>query len=59
MLGSSIDPYPQEVAPQETDSGSCAWDDFGFPVLSCLSEKEALVVDNRLVAGTVRRKRWS
>jgi len=37
----------------DTTGGGCpaglerAWDDFGFPVLSCLSEAAALVLDNR------------
>ena len=42
-----------EILPHETDSGSCA---FVFPVLSCLSEKEALLIDNRSVVGMVRRR---
>merc|ERR1712192_224002 len=43
---------PQGTNP-DTTGGGCpaglerAWDDFGFPVLSCLSEAAALVLDNR------------
>jgi len=39
--------------PHPDTTGGCpaglerAWDDFGFPVLSCLSEAAALVLDNR------------